>query len=106
MGMLLSLAIAFIVTPWLARLWLKSPLAARRPRRRPPAGAAAPLFERVFPPARRRRGRRHRTLLGLGVAADRAVGGAAGGRLVVLKMLPFDNKSSSRWWSTCPPARR
>jgi hypothetical protein len=26
--------------------------------------------------------------------------------VVVLKMLPFDNKSSSRWWSTCPPARR
>jgi hypothetical protein len=26
--------------------------------------------------------------------------------LVVLKMLPFDNKSSSRWWSTCPRARR
>ena len=27
MGMLLSLAIAFVVTPWLARLWLKAPRA-------------------------------------------------------------------------------
>ena len=25
MGMLLSLAIAFVVTPWLSRLWFKAP---------------------------------------------------------------------------------
>ncbi len=35
MGMLLSLAIAFVVTPWLARLWIKAPA------RRPWAGAQA-----------------------------------------------------------------
>ncbi len=29
MGMLLSLAIAFVVTPWLSRLWLKAPHASR-----------------------------------------------------------------------------
>jgi multidrug efflux pump subunit AcrB len=105
MGMLLSLAIAFIVTPWLARLWMK---AWRRPAAQaPPAGGGlAPLFERIFARCSTTPRAAQPPLLGLAWRADRAVGGAAGGRLVVLKMLPFDNKSSSRWWSTCPPARR
>ena len=98
MGMLLSLAIAFVVTPWLARLWLKAV----------PADAAvdphalhglsaklAPLFERVFKPLLdARTGSRNRRLLGLGVAGLIALSlvlPAAG--LVLLKMLPFDNKS-------------
>jgi multidrug efflux pump subunit AcrB len=94
MGMLLSLAIAFIVTPWLARLWLRhdghAPAA--------PQGLAArlgPWFERVFRPLLDdARGQRNRRLLGLGVTALIAVSLAlpvVG--LVVLKMLPFDNKS-------------
>jgi multidrug efflux pump subunit AcrB len=93
MGMLLSLAIAFAVTPWLARLWLKAVpghdaghgLAAR----------LAPLFERAFAPLLDAgRGAKHRRRLGLGVALAIALSlalPAAG--LVVLKMLPFDNKS-------------
>ncbi len=97
MGMLLSLAIAFTVTPWLARLWMK----ATRQSDHGKAAAhglarwLAPLFERIFRPLLdERRGRRNRGLLGLGVAALIAVSialpllGA-----VVLKMLPFDNKS-------------
>ena len=110
MGMLLSLAIAFTVTPWLARLWMK-----HKPGRHQPGGPAAheasgtaaheasgafskrlaPLFQGVFGPLLDdRRGGRNRLRLGLAVAmlialslALPAVG------LVRLKMLPFDNKS-------------
>ena len=98
MGMLLSLAIAFIVTPWLARLLAEAAHAAPHARRpqasRAQAGAA--VRPRVRAAARRRAAARATArLLGAGVAgADRccrsslpAVG------LVVLKMLPFDNKS-------------
>ncbi|HSW04090.1 efflux RND transporter permease subunit [Aquabacterium sp.] len=104
MGMLLSLAIAFIVTPWLARLWMKaSPdVAAPTDLQGSPAAAhhglsarIAPAFERLFRPLLdERRGARHRGLLGLGIAALIAVSlalPATGG--VLLKLLPFDNKS-------------
>ena len=97
MGMVLSLAIAFMVTPWLARLWMKATHAgddgtvaghglARR---------MAPLFHRIFRPLLdERSGRRNRSLLGLAVAGLIALSvllPVFG--LVVLKMLPFDNKS-------------
>jgi multidrug efflux pump subunit AcrB len=98
MGMLLSLAIAFIVTPWLARIWMKAVDAHGGHAGGAPQGLAArlaPLFERLFRPLLdARRGARNRTLLGVGVAALIALAlalPAAG--LVVLKMLPFDNKS-------------
>ena len=96
MGMLLSLAIAFIVTPWLARLWIKH--APGTPHGTGPKGLAAkfgPLFERLFRPLLdERRGARNRALLGAGVAALIAVSLALPALgLVVLKMLPFDNKS-------------
>ena len=92
MGMLLSLAVAFVVTPWLARLWMKphaggghAPLAAR----------LAPLFERAFRPLLdARRGARNRRWLGAGIAALIALSMALPVLgLVQLKMLPFDNKS-------------
>ena len=93
LGMLLSLAIAFVVTPWLARLWLKAAPAAAAPH-----GLAArigPLFERVFAPLLHpHRGQKNRRWLALGVAlaivASLALPAAG---LVLLKMLPFDNKS-------------
>ncbi len=55
MGMLLSLAIAFVVTPWLARLWMKA-LPAQRATTQPHGLSAklAPLFERIFAPVARR----------------------------------------------------
>src|SRR4029079_7106681 len=60
MGMLLSLAIAFIVTPWLAQHWMK----ASGHNTHAPKGLAArlhPLFERVFRPLLdARRGGRNR----------------------------------------------
>jgi multidrug efflux pump subunit AcrB len=93
LGMLLSLVIAFVVTPWLARLWLKATPAH--------AGAhglsarIAPLFERVFAPLLdAARGQRNRRWLGLGVAVAILISLALPATgLVLLKMLPFDNKS-------------
>ncbi|MBS0292937.1 MAG: efflux RND transporter permease subunit [Proteobacteria bacterium] len=94
MGMLLSLAVAFTVTPWLARLWMKSH-GGQAQAHTGLAARLAPLFTRIFRPLLDdQRGRRNRTLLGLGVAALIALS------LVLpvlgwvqLKMLPFDNKS-------------
>jgi multidrug efflux pump subunit AcrB len=94
MGMLLSLAIAFAVTPWLARLWMKV-VPGHGTASKGPGGRLGPLFARVFRPLLdERRGARHRALLGAGVAALIAVSLALPALgLVVLKMLPFDNKS-------------
>jgi len=106
MGMLLSLAIAFIVTPWLSRLWMKALPAHSGATTEGQdahahaaghglAGKLAPLFERVFRPLLdERSGPRNRRWLGLGVAGLIAISlllPATG--LVLLKMLPFDNKS-------------
>ncbi|MGC9561757.1 MAG: efflux RND transporter permease subunit [Brachymonas sp.] len=99
MGMLLSLTIAFIVTPWLSRMWLKPSsghdAAAGHAQGQGLTGKLTPIFHRIFDPLLdARRGRRNRRLLGLAVAGLIAVSmllPALG--LVVLKMLPFDNKS-------------
>ena len=97
MGMLLSLAIALVVTPWLARLWMK---ATQQHDEGKAAGHGltkrlAPLFERLFAPLLdERRGGRNRGLLGLAVAGLIALSVALPVLgWVVLKMLPFDNKS-------------
>jgi multidrug efflux pump subunit AcrB len=97
MGMLLSLAIAFVVTPWLARLWLKALPAgtAAHGDHHGVAARLAPWFERVFAPLlHAERGARSRRWLAAGVGAAIALSVAlpAAG-LVLLKMLPFDNKS-------------
>ena len=98
MGMLLSLAIAFVVTPWLARLWMKESPAEPSPTDTPGHGMGSrlsPLFERVFSPLLdEARGKRNRAWLALGVAALIALSVALPATgLVLLKMLPFDNKS-------------
>ena len=99
MGMLLSLAIAFIVTPWLARLWMKeSPQAGEHAAHHGGQGLAGklgPVFERVFKPLLDpHKGGRNRKLLGLGIALLIVISVALPvGGLVLLKMLPFDNKS-------------
>jgi multidrug efflux pump subunit AcrB len=95
MGMLISLAVALVFTPWLSNRLLggagHGPAAA-------PAHAGAglePLFRRIMTPllaggnARRNR---HRLYLATLLAIVAAMG-LAGLKWVVLKMLPFDNKS-------------
>jgi len=98
MGMVLSLAIAFVVTPWLARLWMKQHSGKAEQGHAQPSGMArriTPLFTRIFTPLLdERRGGRNRALLGLGVALLIAISVALPATgLVLLKMLPFDNKS-------------
>ena len=95
-GMLLSLAIALTVTPWLSLKLLSRHVhgeggghetaLSRRVRG---------LFERIMRPfldKQRGKGRRRMLFAGIGVAVL-AAAGLAVVQLVVLKMLPFDNKS-------------
>lgn len=99
MGMLLSLAIAFTLTPWLARLWLKHSVAEKVEKTpQKPARLTAfltRLFEAIFKPfLDPKRGTLNRFFLGLGVMALIGLSmllPVSG--LVLLKMLPFDNKS-------------
>jgi len=99
MGMLLSLIIAFVVTPWLARMWMKpAPQAGQGSATHHNKGLSArlaPTFERIFkrllddqygPRNRRRLGFGIMALIGLSLLLP-VLG------LVHLKMLPFDNKS-------------
>ncbi|HMN75064.1 MAG TPA: efflux RND transporter permease subunit [Burkholderiaceae bacterium] len=95
MGMILSLAVAFVVTPWLARLWMKALPAAPDAKPHGLSARLAPIFQRIFDPLLDdRRGARNRGLLWLGVVLliTGSLALPATG-LVVLKMLPFDNKS-------------
>jgi multidrug efflux pump subunit AcrB len=99
MGMVISLAVALVFTPWLCGRLLASPAGGSGHG----AGAGVPAaptrlhrsFGRVMRPfllgAGARRSR-HRLYLGLGAAILLAVGLAVV-QWVVLKMLPFDNKS-------------
>ncbi len=93
-GMLISLAVAFVFTPWLGLKLLHGKAASNH------AGGQAdqalyPLFHRIISPLLAgRRGRRNRWLLLLGIVALIAASlSLAAFKLVVLKMLPFDNKS-------------
>ena len=99
MGMLLSLVIAFVVTPWLARLWMKAvdphTCVAAPHTVSPLTRKLTPLFQRAFTPLLDdARGPRARALLGfvvLGLIGISLVLPVVG--LVRLKMLPLDNKS-------------
>ena len=94
MGMLISLAIAFVVTPWLARaLAGRTASVAHKPARfdamlvRGFARLLAPFLDA-------RRGARRRFLLWCGIGAAIALSVLLpAAQWVVLKMLPFDNKS-------------
>jgi multidrug efflux pump subunit AcrB len=89
MGMLISLAVAFTLTPWLAlKLLGKSHPAA-------PGGRLESAFTRLLGPfVTAARAARNRMRLLWAVLALIALSvGLAGVKLVVLKMLPFDNKS-------------
>jgi multidrug efflux pump subunit AcrB len=91
MGMLLSLAIALIVTPWLAQKLLPQ----HAPTHVEGEAALEPLFRRLvgrFLGGAEGRRARHKLYAGVGLAIVLAMGLAVV-QLVVLKMLPFDNKS-------------
>ena len=90
MGMLISLAVAFIITPWLSRLWLRHGHTQDAMTKR-----IAPLFTRIFTPfLSESDGQKNRRKLGLGVLLLILLSLALPvAQLVVLKMLPFDNKS-------------
>jgi multidrug efflux pump subunit AcrB len=91
MGMMLSLAIALVVTPWLAERLL----AKHAPAQTAGESALEPMFRRLigrFLDGAGARRARHRLYGGIALAIVLAVGLAAV-KLVVLKMLPFDNKS-------------
>ena len=97
MGMLLSLAVAFVVTPWLARIWMKPTHAQGHDQAEISAFKKwlNHFFHGVFTPfLNDKSGQRNRWSLGAAVLGAIAVSVAlpvAG--LVALKMLPFDNKS-------------
>jgi multidrug efflux pump subunit AcrB len=102
MGMLLSLAIAFVVTPWMSAKWMRfdssGHAASDAHDDHQVKGLSAkllPLLQSIFKPfLDEKKGRLARWMLSLGVAAAIAVSvllPVTG--LVVLKMLPFDNKS-------------
>lgn len=92
MGMVISLAIAFVLTPWLARLWLRPAAPGKH------SGMAAriePAARRIFGPfLDRDNGQRNRRKLWAGVGGLILLSVALPAvQWVVLKMLPFDNKS-------------
>ncbi len=93
MGMLISLAIAFVITPWLALRLAPKHAVAHGP------GALDRRLESTFttllsPFVDPVRGGRRRLALGLGIVVAILLSvSLAAVQLVVLKMLPFDNKS-------------
>ncbi len=96
MGMMISLAVALIFTPWLCRVLLgREHGAAPSEPGEPQQSRMQRLFARLVGPflqAESGRGRRHKLYWGILAAIVFAIGLVAA-KLVVLKMLPFDNKS-------------
>ena len=92
MGMLISLAVAFVVTPWLALRFSAPHHASVKDEN---DTALSRFFrERLSPFLNREHGKKARMKLWLGIFAGLFFSVAlVGVKLVVLKMLPFDNKS-------------
>ena len=94
-GMLLSLLVAFVITPWLCYRLLDHPGQAAAGGHGEDGGRLLPFFRRLLGPFLEAPGaRRRRWLLLLVVLV--LIAGSVGlvlTRHVVLKMLPFDNKS-------------
>ncbi|MDP1890470.1 MAG: efflux RND transporter permease subunit [Gemmatimonadaceae bacterium] len=97
-AMLASLAVAFIVTPWLALRLLRGhvkPLAAPvegREHEPEEASKFAKFYAGIMEPLMNNRTRRMRFYAGVGVLLLGSVA-LVGVKLVQVKMLPFDNKS-------------
>ncbi|MFV7783940.1 efflux RND transporter permease subunit [Shewanella marisflavi] len=95
MGMLISLAIAFIVTPWLATKLLKGHSHQSSDSEHDVDDRMLRLFTRLISPFVRGK-QAGKARIGLGAAIALLIMIAVSlpvGQLVVLKMLPFDNKS-------------
>lgn len=107
MGMLLSLAIAFMITPWMARIWL-APHSEQQKHHFNLAQWISPKFKKIFNPLLSdETGKRNRRLLGVGVIGAIVISLALPVTgLVVLKMLPFDNKSEFQVILDMPPNTR
>ncbi|MEE9335165.1 MAG: efflux RND transporter permease subunit [Granulosicoccaceae bacterium] len=90
MGMLISLAIAFVITPWLAAKLIKSHGATAQIN--PTATRAYRFFNKLVGPFLKWRRLRYGLVLALLIAVGLSVSLAVV-QTVVLKMLPFDNKS-------------
>ncbi|MDO8348299.1 MAG: efflux RND transporter permease subunit [Rugosibacter sp.] len=95
MGMAISLAIAFIITPWLALKLMKPAAHGAEPGENKMAIRLDRFFRRIMTPfLDQRTGQAARRKLWLGVLVAIIVSVSLGVvKLVVLKMLPFDNKS-------------
>jgi len=96
MGMLISLIVAFVFTPWLyRRLFARAKPHPEPSEQDHSASFGHRLFQRLMTPfLRARQGRRARVGLLVGLLV--LIGGSValvGFQAVVLKMLPFDNKS-------------
>ena len=85
------------MTPWLARIWMKSHdvESGEQTHSKGLSARITPFFERIFEPLLdEKRGTRNRSLLGIGIAVLIGISLALPVTgLVLLKMLPFDNKS-------------
>ncbi len=95
MGMLISLAVAFIFTPWLTRRALIHHAGAAHAVETEQGGRLQRLFSHAIGPfLHEHKGRRRRWLLLAAILLLIALSvSLAVGKAVVLKMLPFDNKS-------------
>jgi multidrug efflux pump subunit AcrB len=99
LGMALSLLIAFTVTPWLALKWMKSHHSGTshgehtvQPAATGLAARLPEFFGRILRPFLNSSRQRWKLLGGILLAMALSVG-LAGVQWVILKMLPFDNKS-------------
>ncbi|MFZ1992025.1 MAG: efflux RND transporter permease subunit [Alphaproteobacteria bacterium] len=94
-GMLLSLAVALIVTPWLSLKLLKRHAAGDTHNDAAQSGWADKFFrKRMTPFLEGSRAPRNRRRLLIGIVALIVIAvGLIGVKAVILKMLPFDNKS-------------
>ncbi|HMX69554.1 MAG TPA: efflux RND transporter permease subunit [Accumulibacter sp.] len=95
LGMFISLAVAFVVTPWLAARLLAHAAPQSTTSAPPPVSRLEALFRRLLAPfleVRTGRRARHALLFAVVLLIAGSLSLAAF-KLVVLKMLPFDNKS-------------